>query len=345
MMRFAGPGIVLCALSVAAAPLASRGEDNLLPDPEQMQRVEASIDRALEYLVRHQNPDGSWVAWVGRNNAINGAALLAFLGRGHVPGRGPYQPVVDRAVAFIVATQTPQGLYLSPDSSKPMYEHGLATLAMIEAYGNIPTPEMRSSVQRAIDLIVKGQNPLGGWRYQPASQDADLSVTVMQVVALRAAQNARLRVPEETIQKARQYVRSCYHPSGGFGYQPGDGPGPARTAAGVLSMQLLGCFDDPTVKTGLDYLNKLPYDPGTYGYFYYGNYYAMQAAFQAGGEYWERWHPRVRKWFLANQNADGSWPGVGSEASFNHATAFTYSTAMGAICLEVYLHYLPAYQR
>ena len=343
-MKLAFPTL-LCALCVAMAPLTSHGQDNVLPDPEQMQRIEASIDRALEYLVRHQNPDGSWVSWVGCNNAINGVALLAFLGRGHVPGRGPYQTVVDRAVAFIVATQTPQGLYLSPNSYQPMYEHGLSTLALIEAYGNIPTPAMRSSVQRAVDLIVKAQSPLGGWRYQPASQDADLSVTVMQVVALRAAQNARLRVSEETIAKARQYVLSCAYPTGGFGYQPGGAPGPARTAAGTLSMQLLGRFDDPSVKAGLDYLSKLAYSPAAIDFFYYCNYYAMQAAFQAGGESWERWHPRVRDWFLSNQNSDGSWPGLGSEAAFNHPAAFTYSTAMGAICMEVYLHYLPAYQR
>jgi len=344
-MKFTMLPILCCALCGAFVPLPGRGQDHVLPDPEQMQRVEASIDRALEYLVRHQNPDGSWVSWAGRNNAINGASLLAFLGRGHVPGRGPYQTVVDRAVSFILATQTPEGLYRSPNPSRPMYEHGLCALAMIEAYGNIPTPAMRGSVQRAIDLIVKGQSPLGGWRYQPAAQDADLSVTVMQIVALRAAQNARLQVPEETIEKARQYVLSCAHPGGGFSYQPGSGPAPARTAAGTLSMQLMGLFDDPSVKAGLDYLDKLTYGPATMDYFYYGNYYAMQAAFQAGGEYWERWHPRARDWFLSNQSPDGSWPGLGSESAYNHPSAFTYSTAMGAVRLEVYLHYLPAYQR
>jgi prenyltransferase beta subunit len=319
-------------------------QDSVLPDPEEMKRVEAAIDRGLEYLLRHQNADGSFQSWNGRNHAVNGPALLAFLGRGHVPGRGPYQPVVDRAVAFIQATQTPQGLYRSPNAARTMYEQGLVTLAMIEASGNIGSPALRDSVQRAVDLIVSAQNPQGGWRYNPTSTDADLSVTVMQVVALRAAQNARLRVPQETIDLARQYVLSCAHPNGGFGYQPGGGPAPARTAAGTLSLQLLGGFDHPAVEAGLKYLQNMKYGPHI-AYFYYCNYYAMQAAFQAGGDHWEHWHPVARKWFLDHQHPDGSWPGIGSEAKFNHANALTFSTAFATICLEVYLHYLPAYQR
>jgi len=332
---------VCCVMAVAALTC---GQETVLPDPEDMQQVEESVDRALEYLTRHQNPDGSWIAWCGRNNAVNGAALLAFLGRGHVPGRGPYQPVVDRAIAFILATQTPQGLYRSPNAHQAMYEHGLSTLAMIEASGGYAGPQIRDSAQRAVDLIVSAQSPQGGWRYSPTPTDADLSVTVMQVVALRAAQNARLTVPQETLEAARRYVLSCAHAGGGFGYQPGGGPEPARTGGGTLSMQFLGGFDHPSVTAGLKYLKTVAYGPGI-AYFYYGNYYAMQATFQAGGEDWEHWSKQAREWFLANQNADGSWPSVGSEAQFDHPEARTYSTAMGAICMEVFFHYLPAYQR
>ena len=128
-----------------AAP--ARAPEDLLPDPRQMARVEASVDRALDYLARHQNADGSWPLQYGKNNGINGICLLALLGRGHVPGRGPYQDVVDRAVNFILATQKPNGLYMSPNPSNgPMYEHALSTLALVEAYGFIPSLSMRRSV-------------------------------------------------------------------------------------------------------------------------------------------------------------------------------------------------------
>ena len=223
-----------------------------------------------------------------------------------------------------------------------MYEHGLATLAMIEAYGFVPTVKMRSSVQSAVNLIVKSQSTNGGWRYHPRPGDHDLSVTVMQVVALRAATNARLEVPEETLKKALGYVRLCIVPGGGFAYQPGGSALPARTAAGCLSMQLLGAFDDPAVTRGLEYLQKRGYGRGV-DHFWYMNYYAMQAQFQAGGKHWARWHPKVREFLLKHQKEDGSWPGFSS--SGHNGPARCYSTAMGAMALEVYMHYLPAYQR
>ena len=87
-------------------------------------------------------------------------------------------------------------------------------------------------LQRATDLIISSQNDEGGWRYQPRPQDADVSVTVMQLVALRAAKNAGIRVPKRTFDLAIQYVKSCAMPNGGFLYQPGIGEdGYARSAA------------------------------------------------------------------------------------------------------------------
>ena len=339
--------IVLTVRGGPAPALAPPGGEALLPGPRQMARIEAAVDRGLEYLLKTQKPDGSWPSGFGNNNGVNGICLLAFLGRGHAPGRGPYQGVVNRAVRFIRSTQRGDGLYASPNMSHgPMYEHALATLAMIQAYGFIPTVDMRASCQQAIDLIVKAQSPgggtKGGWRYQPAPGQADLSVTVMQVVALRAAQNARLNVPKETMESATQYVRSCAK-GGGFCYQPGGNPTMAQTAAGCLSMQLLGQFDDPTVEAGLQFLQKNDYNPGM-AYFWYTNYYAMQAHFQAGGKHWEAWHPRVRDFVLQNQNQDGSWPGY-EQSKQPNGPANCYSTALACMTLEVYMHYLPAYQR
>ena len=164
----------------------------------------------------------------------------------------------------------------------------------------------------------------------------------MQVVALRAAMNARLDVPKTTVENALKYVRSCAAPAGGFAYQPGGAPGHARTAAGVLSMQLLGAFDDRAVGQGLDYLAKAGYATSV-AYFWYMNYYAMQAHFQAGGSHWANWHPKVRKCLLDSQQPDGSWPGY-AEEKYN-GPARCYSTGLAAMTLEVYMHYLPAYQR
>ena len=141
-----------------------------------------------------------------------------------------------------------------------------------------------------------------------------------------------------------EYVKKCAHPDGGFYYQPGDaqGPAPPRTAGGILCLQLLGAFDDPAIIKGLDWMAKMKYNT-TISHFWYMNYYAMQAHFQAGGKYWANWHPRVRIFLLGNQKPDGSWEGY-SDQNIN-GPAQCFSTAMGALCLEVYMHYLPVYQR
>jgi Prenyltransferase and squalene oxidase repeat len=343
--------LCLVALLLWPAPAAVRAAEPpnelVVTDDREMVRVEAAVDRALDHLTQRQSDEGWWpqtVNGAGPNNGINAFALLAFLGRGHTPGRGPHQTTVGRAMDYMLSTQNEQGLYASKGPSQgPMYEHALATLALIEAYGSVGSLEMRRSLQKAVDLIVASQNAEGGWRYQPHVGDADLSVTVMQVVALRAAINARLSVPQATTDKATNYVKSCVVPAGGFSYQPNGGANCAQSAAGALCMELLGKFDDPAVPKALELLQSKEYNGQLDGYFWYTSYYAMQAHFQAGETQWAAWHPRVRKFLLETQNEDGSWPGHG-EDKFN-GPSMTYSTALGAMCLEVYMHYLPAYQR
>jgi len=233
-----------------------------------------------------------------------------------------------------------------------MYQHALATLALAEMYGMDPDPQLEKGLRSAVDLIVGGQSPAGGWRYYPGQEQEDVSVTVMQIVALRAANNAEIPVPEETIAKAVDYVKSCAHPDGGFGYQRPE-QRPPTTAAGILSLQLLGHYDDPTVSAALDFLSTIPVEWGrgssdrSVPYFYYFYYYAIQAFYQAGGDYWSQWHPQVRELFLENQNPDGSWdvPQGTLERSGLVGENKVYWTSMACLVLEVYLHYLPAYQR
>ena len=328
---------------------------DILTETQVIEQVTASIDRAVRYLADVQIKDGSPLdgAW-DDCNAPNALALLAFMGRGHVPGRGPYADVLQRGKRYLVSTGVKEGNTAGLLQSKrmagsgPMYSHGLSTLALAELYGMDPDPELEQALRKAVDLIVRCQSARGGWRYQPNNSDQDLSVTVMQIVGMRAANNAEIPVPQQTIDKAVAYVKSCAHPNGGFGYQ-GPAQTPPVTAAGVLSLQLLGHYDDPTVSKALDYLAKLPVSWGNAGgisYFYYFHYYAIQANYQAGGKHWNEWHPRVRKMLLSKQLPDGSWefPG-GSEAAGVVGRNRVYWTAMASLILEVYMHFLPAYQR
>jgi hypothetical protein len=337
--------VVLAARSWPAAAQEQGPKPTAAPLTEikVVERVTAATDRALKYLASKQRPDGGWVD----NNAVNAVALLAFLGRGHVPGRGPYRDVLDKGKRFVLSKSNPQTGFLGFGS---MYEHGLATLALAEMYGMDPDPNLEEKLRKAVDLIVKCQSPAGGWRYSPSPTDQDLSVTVMQIVALRAANNADVPVPAQTIEKAIAYVRSCAAPApgGGFGYA-GAGSGPQTSAAGILSLQLLGKHDDPAIPRALDYVSAIPIVWGSGGanYFYYFHYYAIQATYQAGGKHWNEWHPRIRELLLEKQNADGSWdmpPGT-AEAEGTVGPNKVYWTSMACLVLDIYEHFLPAYQR
>ena len=333
--------IVLAPLSTFAADPAPASMTESLPDPKDIARIESSIDHALEYLLRNQQPDGSWLTWDGTassHNGITAMCMLSFLGRGHEPGRGPFKQVVQRGVKYLISQQKENGFF-----GTQMYDHGLCTLALIEAYGFEPTDQLRDTIRKALDLTIKSQSPIGGWRYTPVPGDHDLSVTAMQVVALRAAVNARFDVPKATLDSALKYVKLCAAVGGGFAYQPGGGASPAQSAAGTLCMFLLGGFDDPATVKGLEYLKALNYDPKG-SFFLYMSYYGMQANFQAGGDYWANWNPKVRDFFLNNQQEDGSFTVESNETAYN-GSARIFSTAYGCMCLSVYMHYLPAYQR
>jgi hypothetical protein len=361
-----GAGLVFllaCLLSRADdAKPGDRKPDTVaapLTETRVIERVTTATDKALDWLESKQIKQGENAGAWSTNQAFNAVAMLAFLSSGHTPGRGKYGDVVEDGVVKPGVLTRGKKYMLSKAqatgyvSSGSMYEHGLSTLCLAEMYGMDPDPDLEDKLRKAVDLIVKTQSPAGGWRYSPAPTDQDLSVTVMQVVALRAANNAGIPAPKETFDKAVQYVQSSAlrggdgKPVGGFGYQ-GPGNSPQTSAGGTLCLQLLGHYDDPAIAPTLKFLSTTPVEWGGSNpqYFYYFHYYAIQAFYQAGGKEWNDWHPRVRELLLKRQNEDGSWdvPPGSAEAQYTPGEK-VYPTAMATLILNIYRHYLPAYQR
>ena len=369
LFRYVGPSVA-CALllgsgllayvmaqpasSPTAAPAGPSATAAPLTELKVIERVTTATDRALDYLEQKQIKEGPEAGSWSPNQAFNALAMLAFMSKGHVPGRGKYGDLIEggavkpgvltQAKKYMLSKAQPTG-YISSSS---MYEHGLSTLALAEMYGMDPDPDLEAKLRKAVDLIVRAQSPAGGWRYNPTPTDQDMSVTVMQIVALRAANNTEIPVPQQTFEKAIKYVRSCGGPTGGYAYQ-GAGSGPQTSAAGALSLQLLGKPDDANIPRTMTYLTTIPvqWGGGNPQYFYYFHYYAIQAHYQAGGKYWNDWHPSIRELLLANQNSDGSWdnPPGSSEAEATVGPNKIYWTAIASLVLDIYMHYLPAYQR
>jgi hypothetical protein len=220
-----------------------------------------------------------------------------------------------------------------------MYCHGMAALALTQVFGMTGDEEVKKVTKKAIDLIVKTQNHEGGWRYEPAPTGADISVTIMQVMALRGAKDSGLHVPDETMKRAVAYINRCRDPrSGGYKYQPySSGPGYARTAAGVCVLQLSGNYDAKEIAQAVEYLERTADD---YQHYWYGHYYAAHAFHQVGGKKWEAYYERMKKTLLDRQRRSGEW----SERMEQHVGP-QYQTAIAVLILSVPANYLPIYQR
>jgi len=325
-------------------------------------KTDQGIDRGLSFLATRRWRDGSFGTnqYMG-NTAVTSLCALAFMAAGHQPNRGQYGKHVTEALKFVLSKENTTGLnpgflhnpHASPHG--PMYGHGFATLFLAEVSGMVADKELAKEVhtklRRAVTCILKAQNREGGWRYNPTPNDADLSVTICQIMALRAARNAGVAVPENKVKECVKYVERCQDKrEGWFRYmaQGGGGGGPqafARTAAGVAALNSAGIYKGKEIDDGLRFLQQNRPGQGFLRpeilikpdmHYFYGHYYAVQAMYIAGGKYWQEWYPAIRDELLASQRTDGSW----QDQICTH-----YATAMALLILQVPNNYLPILQK
>lgn len=311
--------------------------------------TDIAVERGLAHLAEQQNADGSFGDLrYERNVAITSLACLAFMADGNLPGRGPYGDHVARGLEFILNNTAENGLIAADAANGPMYGHGFATLFLGEVYGMTAgggdtrlAQRTHEALVKAIRLIESTQNDQGGWRYNPVPYDADVSVTICLVMGLRSARNAGIEVSRDTIDRAVTYVRNCQNPDGGFKYQLDVGASAwPRSAAGVAALYYAGIYQDDSITRGLQYLNTAAF-PGSgrapRTHYYYGHYYAIQAMYLAGGDWWARWWPAAREELLVQQLDSGAWD--------DRSVGPTYSTSMALLILQMPKRYLPIFQK
>lgn len=330
---------------------------NLVEQHGGSEKTEEAVAAALKWLADHQSPGGAWEGdnfdercgeCGGETEAqvdigLTGLSLLCFLGADHNHVEdGPYRQTVQRAVDWLLSQQQSDGNLLGQET---MYSHGIATIALAEAYGITREQRLREPVKKAIDFIHAARSSAGGWRYEPG-QPGDTSVAGWQLMALRSARQAGIEVSAEGFEHARRWLDRVSRPSkpGLYSYQPGREFTPAMTAEGMFMQQVLGLGrDDPRIRGSVNFILKnLPdweESPNTYYW-----YYATLAMFQQGGNDWRRWNERLVPQLLGHQHKsgrksgswdpEGEWAGVGGRV---------YQTALCALMLEVYYRYLPLY--
>lgn len=326
---------------------------------------ESSVYGALDWLAASQNLDGRWDArrygagqetkTLGQDRAGAGAdaetgitalAVLAFLGAGETHLKGKHASNVQRGLEFLIRSQATDGnLAGEARLFARMYCHGMATLALSEAYALSSDARLQPFVSRAIGYTLRAQDPVGGgWRYQPGDA-GDMSQLGWQVMALKSSQLAGFPVPPQTRAGTIRFLNSCV---GGkqFGlasYRPQSAPSRTMTAEALTCRLFLELQrTDAAIDEAVAYLLQETPQSGEVNLYYW--YYATLALFQLQGPAWETWNTALQQRLLAAQETSGEFAGSWAPDSvWGGYGGRIYSTALAALCLEVYYRYLPLY--
>ncbi|MBC8453851.1 terpene cyclase/mutase family protein [PVC group bacterium] len=331
--------------------------------------TEASVMRALRWIKRNQLADGSWNEC---KPAMTALALLAYLAHGDTPASEEFGSTVEGAIRFLIESQTPSGRFRGRDGSD--YTQPIAAYALAETFGLTKVPQVREAAVNSLRLIIKGQNPTGGFNYnlKPTSARDDTSYMGWCVQALKAAKMAGLSMEfldfDTVWKKSIAGFQKNYGEQdgiGGFGYCGKGGGGSRLTGVGVLCLQFLGASRSPECRGGVRGLSKavctwnnIPKTLSQSPVYYW--YYITQAKFHEGGATWNNWNQQFSPTLVKNQKIiskeqsgyvdhlgkpqeTGFWTSPGTR-EHNGGNNEMMDTILCCLMLEVYYRYLPTFK-
>ena len=353
-----------------------------LANPSGGPATEDAVRGALEWLARHQAPDGSWRStwsdqckgprcsggvWPdgGGSHEVGYTAvsLLAFLGNGHThrfARVAKYRQVVQKGLRYLRAQQREDGA-IGWRTGEQVYDHAIATMALCEAYAITRDFELKGPALRATEVLLEAQNPGLGWKYGRRSGRNDTSVTGWGVLALKAAHTAGFTLSPDAFEGARAWLLRATDADANTGYEtPGGGSSflsvtdgkydeqPTNTAVALLCRLLMGerRSTDALRRAGRHLLDAAPSWPAKDQVrkvnFYYW-YYGTYAMFQLGGQPWEQWNERMKEALLPHQRRNGCEDGSWDpDDPWSPVGGRVYATAINALTLEIYYRYARA---
>lgn len=328
---------------------------------------ESSVQGALDWLAANQHPDGRWdprrfgagqeTMTLGQDRGgagddadigISALAILAFQGGGETHLKGKHNATIQRGLEFLLRSQGPDGsLAGEARLFARMYCHGMATLALSEAYALTGDARLQSPVTRALAYTLHAQDASGGgWRYQPGDA-GDMSQFGWQLMALKSAQLAGYPLPAQTRAGMIRFLNSCAggQQQGLASYRPHHAPTRTMTAEALTCRLFLELQrNDAATEEAVRFLLQETPQTGEMNLYYW--YYGTLALFQLQGPAWEAWNAALQQRLLVAQETAGelagSWP---PDRVWGGYGGRVYSTALAALCLEVYYRYLPLYGR
>ncbi len=368
-----GAGVAFGAGSGGGSGFGGRGKGSreaMLASGGGTKQTEKSVQAALIWFHRHQNPDGSWSLHnhvckdgpacscggegdVKSDAAATAFALLPFLAAGQTHlSDGPFKATIARGLGWLGSHQKPNG-DLSAGGAQIMYTHGLASIVMCEAYGLSGDKRVGQSAQQALNFIMAAQGKTtGSWVYgpDPNASGGDTSVFGWQLMALKSGTMAGLQVNPQAYAGAKKWLNTVSKGKAGglFCYNEGAGPSPTMTSVGLLGTQYLGAQrNDPRVVEGMNYFMTLLPNPRSRNCYYW--YYATQVMHNLPGPEWDRWNREMRRVLVESQVKEGcamgSWdPNLPTPDPWGKHGGRIMVSSIAALTLEVYYRYLPLYK-
>ena len=359
--------IAVGLVSVAHADAETSAESTDLTtalSPAQSEGVRNAVDRALDWLVKEQDTDGSFRAANNGQPLTSAFAVMALLSRGHQIGQGRYGESMSSAADYLLSLQDKDGSFAANAAANKGKCHAVIGVALSEVYGGTTgdrAERIRTAIERGLAFSRRVQtrpgtlpHERGGWVYPPF-KESRLPATVWEMMFLRSARNSGFQVPQEWVDEGLAFVERCYIP-GRENQRTGVFRGTVgarkshfgRTGMGMLALQLHGRRDSPMVRDGADWLSghDIP-QQGEFSVFYRQCYMCGCAMAQTGGEQWNSFFPRLADRLLPDQHADGYWrlrvKPTNSWGEDNNGN--TYHTALVVMTLTLPDQLLPIHQR
>jgi len=356
-------------LPITYADRFAKDRDALVEQRGGSAQTERAVRAALGWLATSQSKNGGWdasrfgagaarvILSQDRRGAgaqgdmgVTGLALLAFLGSGHTHTGGDYTREVAGGLEYLRQRQRADGsLYGDAQFFARMYCHSMATFAVCEALALTKDQRLEPMARAAVGYTLSMQHPLdGGWRYQRGDM-GDTSQLGWQLMTLKSARLAGIAIPETAWARVDLFLRRVRrgHAGGLAAYRPNSSVSRSMTAEALFCRQLqqeqqLGQLSDAAIQEAIVSVTaELPSTSRRNLYFWYYATLALhrsQRQSTLAAAAWEDWNHALTTALLTTQQGDGSWD---VNTVWGGCGGRVYTTALAALCLEVYYRYNP----
>jgi hypothetical protein len=324
-----GLAVAVCVGGVSRhAGAAKAPRDRAKVTSEQVNRA---IQKAREFLINQQQPDGSWGGQAGYS-------ALAFMTLAYM-GEHPNREVMSKGMDYLMSLDPDRDMDGGGGSPRCRgYTLPIRVMGLSYVHNKL-LGEKRELVrkQMQVDLlrIRAGQAANGGWRYALNATDWDFSVSQWPLLAMREASLVGVEFPSDCLQKARDLYYSKQNADGGWHYTGGGASYGSMTAAGLASVYIIadvlepasGCpcaggrsaatasEADRRIDKALEWLGKnfdATTNPGKGNQHLYWLYCVERVGIAAGYKYFgtHDWFQEGAQVLVGSQAGNGSWGGL-----------------------------------